>query len=35
MISLTGLLARVKVKPRKVEVPLAVANPFYRTLMSS
>ena len=28
IISLTGLLARVKVTPRKVEDPLAVAIPF-------
>ena len=33
--SLTGLLARDKVKPRKVAVPMAVAIPFYSTLKSS
>ena len=35
IISLTGLLARVKVMPRKVEVPLACAIPFNKPLKSS
>ena len=35
IISLTGLLARDKHMPMKVEVPLAVAIPIYRTVMSS
>ena len=35
IISLTGLLARGKVKPMKVEVPLDFAFPFNRTIMSS
>ena len=34
ILSLTGLLTRDKVKPRKMEPPLAVAIPSYRTLMS-
>ena len=35
MISLMGLLAQDKVEPVKVEVPLDVAIPFNRILMSS